>query len=66
MHGKMHWNAWGLRSLVLLMAVALAGTATLALTVDRRFFVNDALAVAIWLVFGLLLVGSGMIHARHR
>jgi hypothetical protein len=55
-----------LGSLVLLMALYLAGTTALALAVDRRFFVNDALALAIWIIFGLLLAGSGVIHAGRR
>ncbi len=42
-----------------LVAVYLLGTASLALTVDRGFFINDGVAIAVLLVFGLgLLVGE--------
>jgi hypothetical protein len=43
-----------MRLTLLLMVVYLAAMAVLATQVDRRFFVNDALAVVI---FGVLLAG---------
>ena len=46
--------------LILALIVAyLAGTASLAVTVNRGFFLNDAVAIAVWAVFGLaLLIGT--------
>ena len=45
--------------IVLLFLMYLGGTAALALTYDRRFFLNDALAIVVWLVVGLvLLIGT--------
>lgn len=48
-----------MRFLILLMLVYLLGAAILAMTVDRRFFVNDALAIVIFVVLGvgLFLIG---------
>lgn len=47
--------------LAVLMLVYLAGTATLALTVNQRFFANDALAVV---VFGALLISLALSERR--
>lgn len=45
--------------IVLLFLTYLGGTAALALTYDRRFFLNDALAIVVWLLVGLvLLIGT--------
>jgi hypothetical protein len=44
--------------IAVLFLAYLGGTAALALTQDRQFFVNDVLAIAIWLVVGLVLLIS--------
>jgi hypothetical protein len=43
-----------------LIAAYLAGTATLAITINRGFFLNDAVAIAVWTVFGLALLISSI------
>ncbi len=48
-----------MRFLILLMLVYLLGAAILAMTVDRRFFVNDALAIVIFVVLGVGLFLAG-------
>lgn len=48
-----------------LIGAYLAGTATLAVTVNRGFFLNDAVAIAVWVVFGLaLLISSTRMSSR--
>ena len=42
-----------------LMLVYLAGSAALAVTVDRRFFFNDVAATAVWLLMGIVFVAGG-------
>lgn len=48
--------------IVVLFATYLAATAGLALAYDRQFFLNDALAIVIWLIIGLVL----LVSARRR
>ncbi len=57
-----------MRLTLLLMAVYLSLTAVLAVAVDRRFFVNDAIAAAIFIaLLGGLLVEAGRSAPReHR
>ena len=56
----------GLLIVVILAVAYLLGSALLALTVDRRFFVNDALALIVFAVFiaGLYLIERGSRIAR--
>lgn len=49
----------------ILLLAYLGITAGLALTQDRQFFLNDALAIVIWLVVGLVIAISGS-AARQR
>jgi hypothetical protein len=50
---------------LVLIAAYLGGTATLAVTVNRGFFFNDAVAITVWIVFGLaLLISSTRISNR--
>ena len=51
--------------IAVLFLAYLGGTAALALAYDRQFFLNDALAIVIWLVVGLLLAVAGS-TARQR
>ena len=52
-----------MRLLMLLMLVYLVGVATLAINVDQRFFINDALAIVIFVVLGIgLLLGGATGH----
>lgn len=50
--------------IAVLFLAYLGGTAALALTQDRQFFLNDVLAIAIWLVIGLVLALSGAASRR--
>ena len=47
-----------------LIAVYLSLMTTLALTVDRGFFLNDVVALVTWVILGLFLVASGARLAR--
>lgn len=55
----MDWRMRDFAMTVGLMVVYLAGAAMLALTVDRRFFLNDAVSITVWVLVGLLLALSG-------
>lgn len=47
-----------------LIIVYLAGTAWLAVTYDRRFFMNDAVSITVWLTLGIGLALLGRQAAR--
>ena len=49
-----------------LIAIYLSGMTWLALTVDRRFFVNDAVSVVLWLSLGVGLAVAGHRASRTR
>ena len=57
-----------MRLTLLLMAVYLSLMAVLAVAVDRRFFVNDVIAAAVFIaLLGGALVGAGRVaQRRHR
>ncbi len=46
------------------IAIYLSLMVLLAVTIDRRFFVNDGVAVVVWGILGLGLVGAGRGLAR--
>ena len=48
-----------MRLLIVLMLVYLFGMTTLAIAVDQRFFVNDGLAIVIFVVLGIGLLIAG-------
>lgn len=49
-----------------LVFIYLAGMSTLALMVDRRFFLNDAIAATIFGVIVLMLAASGTFAVTRR
>ena len=49
-----------------LILIYLAGMSTLALMVDRRFFLNDAIAAAVFGLIVLMLAASGTFAAVTR
>ncbi len=54
-----------MRLTLLLMAAYLSLVAVLAVEVDRRFFVNDAIAAAVFIaLLGGVLVGAGRAAQR--
>ena len=50
--------------IAVLFVAYLVGTAALALTYDRQFFLNDALAIVIWLIIGGVLLVSARVSRR--
>ncbi len=48
------------------IAIYLVVMASLAVTIDRRFFLNDGVAVVVWGILGLVLVVAGRGLARRR
>jgi len=58
-------SAVGERTIILLLVLVYLGAmATLAVTVDRRFFINDVVSAVVWIGFGLALLTQGFLTSR--
>ena len=62
----MTWRKRDVAVMVGLIVVYLAATAGLAITVDRRFFINDGVSLAVWVLMGLMLAFAGAEVSRSR
>ncbi|MFA7249372.1 MAG: hypothetical protein WC273_07015 [Dehalococcoidia bacterium] len=61
----MDWHVRDVAVAVGLLAVYVTIMTSLALTVDRRFFINDGISVTFWVITGVVLA-YGTVHAsRH-
>ena len=48
------------------IAIYLSVMASLAITVDRRFFFNDGVAISVWVILGVILALAGRSLAKNR
>lgn len=60
------WRDSGFVGMLLLAALYLGITATLALTTDRGFFLNDIVAIIVFVGLAVLLKASGGLSGRGR
>ena len=59
------WRKRDLAVVIGLMAFYVVIMTSLALTVDRRFFINDGVSLAFWVVTGVILAIGGARASKH-